>query len=123
MAITKFQLYYNQISDILKEFRDKFEYPNDSQAYTHWFLDGYFNFSTEYIQEIIIDGSGDNGIDAIIYNEEQETLTVIQTKFPGNVKNIDGEMEQTEISKTIRGVEALLGRVSPIAPNEEFIAK
>lgn len=122
MAITKFQLYYNQISDILKEIRDKFEYPNDSQAYTHWFLDGYFNFSTEYIQEIIIDGSGDNGIDAIIYNEEQETLAVIQTKFPGNVKNIDGEMEQTEISKTIRGVEALLGRVSPIAPNEEFIA-
>ena len=42
--------------------------------------------SEQEVAESIIDGDGDNGIDAIIHNAENKSLEIFQFKIPSSVK-------------------------------------
>lgn len=115
MAITKFDSYYKQIKDTLESIKEEFGYNNLSQAFIHWYLKNYFNFTDQQIEESLIDGSGDNGVDVITLNEESKELTVMQFKFPNKIENINSEISQADILKTLHGFKLL------IKPSDEKI--
>lgn len=108
MAITKFDSYYKQIKDTLESIKEEFGYNNLSQSFIHWYLKNHFNFTVQEIEESLIDGSGDNGIDVIILNEEKKELTVMQFKFPNKIETINSEIKQEDIFKTINGFNLLI---------------
>ncbi len=121
MIITKFESYYNQITENLIDIKEEQEYQNLSNAFAHWFLKSYFKLDEQEIQEAIVDGHGDNGIDAIIHNESDEELIVLQFKFPSTNTVLNKEIEQADILKTINGFKALIGKNEPINANQKFI--
>ncbi|MFR7348800.1 AIPR family protein [Peptoniphilus sp.] len=120
MAITKYESYYNQIKESLNEIKEINEYENLSKAFIHWYLKNHLFMDGQEIGECIIDGSGDNGIDAIILNEEEKELTVMQFKFPATSKGINEEISQGDILKTINGFNILINKSSTSESNSQF---
>ena len=108
MALTKFESYYEKISEQLKALQDANEYATESIAFAHWYLEKYHRISEQQIAEAIIDGSGDLGIDTIIIDEANEVLTVMQFKYPSKRENINSEISQSDILKTWNGFETLI---------------
>lgn len=107
MAITKYQNYHKKIVQILEIIRNKYHYKNLSMAFAHWYLQYERKLNDEEIQEAIIDGSYDMGIDAVIIDEDSKKLTVFQFKFPNKDANITLEIQQDEILKTFYGFNIL----------------
>ena len=64
--------------------------------------------SEQEVAESIIDGDGDNGIDAIIHNAGNKSLEVFQFKFPSSVKTLNDEIKQGDILKTLNGFNILV---------------
>ena len=120
MAITKYESYYNQIKESLNEIKETNEYENLSKAFIHWYLKNHIFMDDQEIGECIIDGSGDNGIDPIILNEEEKELTVMQFKFPVTSKGINEEISQGDILKTINGFNILINKSSTSESNSQF---
>lgn len=108
MAITKFESCYNRIKKQLEEIKNRNEYQNDSVAFIHWYLSQYYKFSEQDISEAIIDGSDDVGIDAILLDESNNSLTVMQFKFPSKENNINLEIDQASVLKAWNGFQTLI---------------
>lgn len=109
---TKFERTYSQIKSELSEIMSEYEYPNESVAFGHLVLKLLFDISDEDANESITDGSNDNGIDAI-YFEEKEQKTIIhffQFKFPATEASIGNSVSQNEILKLFNGFEHFIGR-------------
>lgn len=49
----------------------------------------------------MVDGPGNNGIDAIVYDEKSKHLDVFQFKFPGTIKNVGSDIPVEDIQKTL----------------------
>ena len=119
---TKYESYFNQIKTSAEKIKTANDYKNVSKAFGHWFLETNLNLSEQEIGECLIDGSYDNGVDAIIYNESSEELTILQFKFPSSATGIIACIGQDSIMKTIRGFEILVGRKkSKAAANKQFL--
>lgn len=112
MVICKQESIYNKLKNDLTEIAENEEYDNLSLAFSDWFLRVQYGLNTQEIAESIIDGSGDCGIDAFIYNEEFKELEVFQFKFPSQLKTITKENNQNDINKLIYGFELLIDRNS-----------
>ena len=69
MAITKYESYYKQIRESLEEIKTNNDYKNLSNAFIHWYLKNHLFLDEQEIGEAMIDGGGDNGIDAILLNK------------------------------------------------------
>ena len=72
MAITKYESYYKQIKESVKEIQNENVYDNLSKAFIHWYLKNHLYMEEQEIGEVIIDGPGDNGIDVIVLNESEK---------------------------------------------------
>ncbi|AWD68659.1 hypothetical protein C2I28_26890 (plasmid) [Priestia megaterium] len=119
--ITKYESYYNKIRENLEEIQNEQNYSNLSLAFAHWFLNVYFNMNEQEIAEAIVDGNGDNGIDAIIHQENSEELTVLQFKFPESAKHLNKEISQADILKTLNGFNILISDQEDSRSNQSFI--
>lgn len=108
MVITKYESYYNKIVEKLEVIKTEQSYANLSLAFAHWFLENQYEMSEQEVAESIIDGDGDNGIDAIIHNAENKSLEVFQFKFPSSVKTLNDEIKQGDILKTLNGFNILV---------------
>lgn len=108
MVITKYESYYNKIVEKLKVVKEEQSYSNLSLAFAHWFLENHYEMSVQEISESIIDGNGDNGIDAIIHDEENKSLEIFQFKFPNSSKTLNAEIKQGDILKTLHGFSTLV---------------
>lgn len=75
----RFQVYYGKIKSELEIIREDYEYTNLSKAFAHWYLVNHVKVSEQEIGETIIDGNGDNGIDAITVNGD--VMTLYQFRF------------------------------------------
>ena len=109
MAITKFESYYKKICQQLALIRENNAYPSDSIAFAHWYLENQFKLNEQQIAESIIDGEDDLGIDAVVLDEENETLNIFQFKFPSKAERINSEIDQGDILKTMNGFNTLVG--------------
>lgn len=119
--ITKYEAYYNKIRENLEDIQRLQNYPNLSLSFAHWFLKVYFSLNEQEIAESLIDGNGDNGIDAIIHNKDSETLTVLQFKFPESSNQLTKEISQGDILKTLHGFNLLIGDQNDSRSNQNFI--
>lgn len=108
MAITRYESYYGKIREQVEKIRNENEYNTNSLAFAHWYLDKYYKLSEQQIAEAIIDGSDDLGIDAVIIDENNKSLTVMQFKFPSKNTTINCEIEQGDILKTINGFKTII---------------
>lgn len=113
MALTKYESYYNSIKSYIKEIREANEYKNDSIAFAHWYLKKHFKLNDQKISEAIIDGADDLGIDAIIFDENNNSLCVFQFKFPSKSENTSSEIVQGDILKTFNGFNTLINNNIP----------
>lgn len=110
MAITKYESYYKQIKESVKEIQNENDYDNLSKAFIHWYLKNHLYMEEQEIGEVIIDGPGDNGIDVIVLNESEKKLTIMQFKFPDDIRHIDSEIKQADIEKTFSGFSLLIDK-------------
>lgn len=115
----KFQVYYKRIYDEVNSIKDEFSYSNLSKAFAHWYLDKFKTFSNQDICEALIDGYGDNGIDAVLY--EENTVLLYQFKFPDKVTNIDKAIDEKTVLKLINGYNKLTSVRKPKVTNELFL--
>ena len=121
MAISKYESYYNSIKTYISEIRKGNEYDNDSLAFAHWYLKNHFKLNDQQISEAIIDGADDLGIDAIIFDDTNNSLYVFQFKFPSKSDTINSEIAQGDILKTFNGFNTLIDNEIPyIGKNTRF---
>lgn len=105
---TKLERIYNDMKVELSEYKDNFNYSNESQAFGHFILKMLFGLTDEETLECCTDGSDDNGIDAI-YIEDKKIVHFFQFKFPANSKNITKGVSDEEILKLCNGVQLFTG--------------
>ena len=120
MIVTKFDSYYKQIKESLEDIKNNYDYKNLSNAFIHWYLKNHLFLEEEEIAEALIDGSGDNGIDAILLKEEEKELTVMQFKFPQNMSGINSEISKADILKTLEGFDILIDKKIDQESNLQF---
>lgn len=115
----RFQVYYGKIRSELEIIREDYGYTNLSKAFAHWYLVNYVKVSEQELGEIIIDGSGDNGIDAITVNGE--VMTLYQFKFPDREKNIEKAIDEKTVLKMFNGYNKLIAQKKPRVANDIFL--
>lgn len=103
MALTRYELYYSKIKEQVENICIQNEYKTKSIGFAHWYLENYYKLNEQQIAEAILDGSDDLGIDAVIIDEENNCLTVMQFKFPSKNATINNEIDQGDILKTQNG--------------------
>ena len=108
MAITKYESYYKKIHEQVETIRKNNEYKTESIAFAHWYLSQYYKLSLQEITEAVVDGKDDLGIDAVLLDEINQSLTIMQFKFPSKVETINKEIDQGSILKTWNGFEMLV---------------
>ncbi|MBK9249339.1 MAG: AIPR family protein [Ignavibacteria bacterium] len=86
--------FYDKIKDQVATITPKYNYPNDGTAFGHFIIKECFNKIVdfdfdgqdfdEFITSHIVDGSNDNGNDAIFVNKSQKRILVFQFKYSQN---------------------------------------
>lgn len=124
MAINRFDSYFNKIKTEIDSVKEQEGYSTESYAFAHWFFKNEYGFDDETISEIMVDGPGDNGIDAIVYDKKSKHLDIFQFKFPGTVKNVGSDIPVDDIQKTLLGLDLLMrndGYTTYKSANDSFI--
>ena len=95
-----------------------------TRALAAYSLEHHCQITPRTSAESIVDGSGDNGIDAIYYDAKSKYLFLVQSKWIHNGK---GEPENGEVKKFISGIKDLLNfkfdRFNDKVKNKEVIIK
>ena len=120
MALNKYENYYSKIKTEVTTIKSNFCYQNLSKAFAHWYMLNFRNIPEEDLGEIIIDGNGDNGIDAIEIGNS--SIKIYQFKFPDQVKNIGKTIDETTVLKIINGYNKLTGSRNPVRAHANFLA-
>ena len=76
-----------------------------TRALAAYSLEHHCQIAPRTASESIVDGSGDNGIDAIYYDAKSKYLFLVQSKWIHNGK---GEPENGEVKTFISGIKDLL---------------
>lgn len=109
--ITKYDSYHTKIEKKLETIIKDEGFCGDgkqSKAFGVWFLENNSSLSRQSINEALIDGNDDHGIDAYIYTGKKEkTLELFQFKFPAP-KNVNKEITQDAILKLFNGIDSLI---------------
>lgn len=116
----KYQVYYGKIKAELEFIKEEYGYTNLSKAFAHWYLQYCIKMDEQDIAESIIDGNGDNGIDAILL--EGESMVLYQFKFPDKEKNIEKAIDEKTVLKMFNGYKKLISQRRPRVGNDNFFA-
>lgn len=108
MALTRYDSYYIKIKEQVEKIRIENEYKTNSIGFAHWYLENYYKLNEQQIAEAILDGGDDLGVDAVIIDEENKSLTIMQFKFPSKSTTINNEISQGDILKTQNGFKTLI---------------
>lgn len=115
----KYQVYYAKIKTELEKIKEENGYLNISKAFAHWYLINVYNLDDQSIAESIVDGNGDNGIDAIL--AENNELVLFQFKFPDKEKNIEKSIDEKTVLKLFNGYRKIVSSRKPRVANENFL--
>lgn len=118
-VLGRYQMYYNKIKENLIGIQEEYGYSNLSKSFAHWYLKKTLHYDEQQLAETLIDGDGDNGIDAIVV--EGETMILYQFKFPDKAKNIDKDIDERTVLKMFNGYNKLLSNRRPMKANENFM--
>lgn len=114
----KYQVYYGKIKKELEIIKEEEGYTNLSKAFAHWYLLNHIKMDEQDIAEAIIDGNGDNGIDAILV--EGESMILYQFKFPDKEKNIEKAIDEKTVLKMFNGYKKLVSQRRPRVGSDNF---
>jgi hypothetical protein len=103
----RYQFYYSKIHEELGTLRTTYSYKTDSLAFAHWFFSKQVGLDETEIGESLIDGSNDNGVDGIVFDEENNEMSLYQFKFPGTPANIGKVLDQATVLKLLYGYNKL----------------
>lgn len=81
---------YEKIKDEIKQDYYKDNFPNDGQRFVAWYLRNVHLRDRNQAKEDITDGADDKQIDAIVIDDDQSRIYIIQGKFIGSEK-VDAE--------------------------------
>lgn len=115
----KFQVYYKRVKSELETIAKQNNYTNLSKAFAHWYLGSFCDIDNQDIGESIIDGDGDNGVDAIIHIND--TIILYQFKFPDKISNLLKKIDEKTSLKLINGYKKLTSSRKPRKANENFL--
>lgn len=115
----KFQIFYKRIKKELEKIQKENNYMNLSKSFAHWYLENFCNININDIGECIIDGDGDNGIDAVIY--ENSKMELFQFKFPDKITNLSKQIDEKTELKLINGYKKLTSTRKPRKANTNFL--
>lgn len=107
----KFQVYYKRVKSELEVIVEQNNYTNLSKAFAHWYLENFCNIDSQDIGENIIDGDGDNGVDAIIHIND--SIILYQFKFPDKISNLSKKIDEKTSLKLINGYKKLTSSRKP----------
>lgn len=110
----RYQFYYSKIHEELGTLRTTYSYKTDSLAFAHWFFSKQVGLDETEIGESLIDGSNDNGVDGIVFDEENNEMSLYQFKFPGTPANIGKELDQATVLKLLYGYNKLTSASSSL---------
>lgn len=108
MANTAYQTYHKSIINELEKIKEEKSYDNLSISFAHWYLKNEWKLNDEQIQDAIIDGADDMGLDAVIIDENNNKLVMFQFKFPNSDNQINEEIKQDQMLKTFKGFQTLI---------------
>lgn len=109
-------IFYNKVKDIVEEFREDFNYPNDGTAFGHFCikecftkimdfgLDGNDNEFNEFILNHCVDRANDLGNDVIFGDTKNNRIFIFQFKYSKS-----SLLNSTEIKKNKTFIDWLLG--------------
>jgi len=117
----KYQMYYGKIKTNVIKIQEEYGYTNLSKAFAHWYLEKIYNLDVQQLAESIIDGDGDNGIDAIMVEEGTKTMFLYQFKFPDKESNVDKAIDEKTVLKIFNGYKKLVSKRKPNKANENFL--
>lgn len=115
----KYQIYYTKVLKEVEEIKKENDYTNLSKSFAHWYLNNFYDVSENDLGEVIIDGFGDAGVDAILI--ENNIIKIFQFKFPDKVGNITKGIEEATVLKIINGYKKLTSTRKPTKCNENFL--
>lgn len=78
-----------QIRDLFPQYVDPAR--NDSAAFLIWYLENYYRLDQQEAQDSVCDKQGDKGIDGVFVNDNNETITVFQSRIIENSEKTTGE--------------------------------
>ena len=116
----KFQVYYKRVKSELEVIVEQNNYTNLSKAFAHWYLENFCNIDSQDIGENIIDGDGDNGVDAIIHIND--SIILYQFKFPDKISNLSKKIDEKTSLNIINGYKKLTSSRKPRKANENFLS-
>lgn len=93
------------ISDMENRSEQELEKLKLSRSYAAYSLISLASAEINTAVQAIVDGYNDNGIDAIFYNEYENTLWIVQSKWISSGK---GEPSAGDTNKFIRGIKHLI---------------
>ncbi|MBD2296016.1 AIPR family protein [Anabaena sphaerica FACHB-251] len=94
------------MSDYVKKSEEERKKACLSRSYAAYTLVSLASATEEEAAKAIVDGYRDNGIDAIYYEEQENILWLVQSKW---IESGNGEPETGEVSKFIQGVKDVIG--------------
>ncbi|WP_349551442.1 AIPR family protein [Leuconostoc pseudomesenteroides] len=107
---TKYDTYYDLLDKELEPIVTDNYFRGDgakSKALGFWYLKNEFLLNANDINEILIDGSHDRGIDAYYLDQNTHQLNIFQFKLP-QAGNLKGEVDESAITKVYSTVNNLL---------------
>jgi len=93
-------MYTKILNEIKEEFYQQ-NFPNDGQRFVAWYLRNIHLRDTNEAKDDMTDGSDDKQIDAIIIDDDKQTIFVIQGKFIGK-GSVDGEPLREVLSSWVQ---------------------
>ena len=81
---------FDQIKEEIKADYYQQNFPNDGQRFLAWYLRNIHQRDMNQTRDDITDGADDKQIDAVVIDDERETIYVLQGKFIGSDK-VDAE--------------------------------
>jgi hypothetical protein len=74
----------------------------DYHAFTYWFIETSFGLEKQKILNSICDGTHDKGIDAILIDDIEKRIAVIQSKFEHKGENVQIKDSEVKLLATVR---------------------
>lgn len=97
-------LFKEQLVNQVPEMRKKYGFQTDGEAFGFWFLHKAMGYSEADADDVLCDGGGDLGIDAVVVSEHE--VVFYQFKNP---QKIDAGVGAGEVDKLISGLTVIIG--------------
>lgn len=98
-AVAKLNLEYPAILDLFPEHLDKKR--SQSASFLIWYLENYYRLDTQVAIDSVCDQKGDKGIDGIVVNDSDETITVFQGTISQKANSTIGDKSLREFAGSL----------------------